>query len=520
MQTNYLQPKCGLSTLGIIPILSLPLLFSCSDKKNIEKPNVIYILMDDLGYGELGCYGQTKIETPNIDKLRGEGMKFTQHYSGAPVSGPSRCVLMTGMHTGHSYIRGNDEVASRGAVWDHDSMFVHPHLEGQMPLKANTYTIGRLMQDAGYETACIGKWGLGYPGSEGEPNKQGFDFFYGYNCQRQAHTYYPPFLWKNDQRVYLDNKVVPMRGPSSKIPKGTDPLDGNSYKTFNQNDYSPDFMFSEMIQFVDKNKANPFFMMVTTPIPHVALQAPEKWVNYYREKFGDEEPYLGNKGYFPSRYPKATYAAMITYFDEQVGKLVEKLKADGIYDNTLIIFTSDNGATFNGGTESPWFNSGGVFKSESGWGKCSLHEGGIRVPFIAVWKDQIEAGITAEHISGFQDFLPTLAEITNTQIAQCDGISYLPTLLGKDEAQKEHPYIYFEYPEAGGWRSIREGDWKLIAKKVRSKNPIFELYNLADDVREQKNLVGQNPDKVEQLKTLMKKALIEAENPRFRMEAF
>ena len=387
-------------------------LFSCSvmqAQKVVQRPNIIYILMDDLGYGDLQCYGQQKIETPNIDKLRENGMKFTQHYSGSPVSAASRCVLMTGMHSGHSQIRGNDEMASRGAVSNYDSMYVHKELEGQYPLKAGTMTLGRMLQQAGYVTGCFGKWGLGYPGSEGVPNKQGFDSFFGYNCQRQAHTYYPPFLYDNDQRIYLKNRV--MNPHSELLEAGADPYNSASYDKYVQKEYANDLIFDRLLSFVDQHKTSPFFVMWTTPLPHVSLQAPERWVQYYVKKFGDEKPYTGEKGYLPCRYPHATYAAMISYFDEQVGKLLDKLKKDGLYDNTLIVYTSDNGPTFNGGSDSPWFNSGGLFNSEYGWGKCFLHEGGIRVPAIFIWPGKIAPNTETDHICSFQDIMPTFAEI-------------------------------------------------------------------------------------------------------------
>lgn len=236
-----------------------------------SRPNIIYILMDDLGYGDLGCYGQEKIETPNIDNLRNEGMRFTQHYSGSPVSAPSRCVLLTGLHSGHAQIRANDEMAHRGAVARHDSMFVNPSLEGQYPLKEGTMTLGRMMQNAGYATGCFGKWGLGYPGSTGEPNRQGFDEFFGYNCQRQAHTYYPAFLWKNNERILLRNEV---QDPHlTRLDEGASPWDNESYDKLTQKDYANDLIFDELLHFVDSNKEKPFFVMWTTPLPHVSLQA-------------------------------------------------------------------------------------------------------------------------------------------------------------------------------------------------------------------------------------------------------
>ena len=329
--------------LGITALSAMPALGQTAS----SRPNIIYILMDDLGFGDIGCYGQEKIETPHIDQLRQEGMRFAQHYTGSPVSAPARCVLMTGMHSGHAQIRYNNEMAYRGATNDHDSMFVHKELEGQYPLKANTMTIGRMMQNAGYTTGCFGKWGLGFPDSEGTPNKQGFNQFYGYNCQRQAHTYYPAFLYKNEERVYLKNKVI--NPHLARLGKDEDPYDPQNYKRFEQEEYANDLIFDELMSFVDENKQKPFFLMWTTPLPHVSLQAPERWVQHYVKKFGDEEPYTGKAGYGICRYPHATYAAMISYFDEQVGKLIQKLKAENLYDNTLIIFTSDNGPTFNGG---------------------------------------------------------------------------------------------------------------------------------------------------------------------------
>lgn len=480
-----------------------------------QKPNVIYIIMDDLGYGDIGCYGQEKIETPNIDRLREDGMRFTQHYSGSPVSAPSRCVLMTGLHSGHTQIRGNDEMAYRGAVSMHDSMYVHPYLEGQYPLKEGTMTLGRMMQQAGYVTGCFGKWGLGYPGSEGVPGKQGFDEFFGYNCQRQAHTYYPAFLWKNDTRVYLENKVLdPHRSP---LGRGADPYDEASYEKYTQKQYANDLIFSELMSFVDTHKDEPFFLMWTTPLPHVSLQAPKRWVDYYVEKFGDEEPYLGQSGYYPCRYPHATYAAMVSYFDEQVGALVKKLKEEGLYENTLLVFTSDNGPTFNGGTDSPWFDSGGPFKSEYGWGKTSVHEGGIRVPAIFVWPGKIKAGSESDHISGFQDIMPTLAELAQTECPPTDGISFLPTLLGKESRQQEHEYMYWEFPEGIGQKAVRWGKWKGMVTDIRKGNDTMQLYDLENDIQELHDVASEHPDIVDRMLEFMEESHTDAENPKFNM---
>lgn len=495
----------GISFLSATPIWS----------QITDKPNIIYILMDDLGYGDLGCYGQEKIETPHIDNLSQNGMRFAQHYSGSPVSAPSRCVLLTGLHSGHSQIRANDELEFRGAVARHDSMFVNPNLEGQYPLKEGTMTIGHMLQNAGYTTGCFGKWGLGYPGSTGEPNKQGFDEFFGYNCQRQAHTYYPAFLWKNNQRVFLNNMV---QDPHlTRLDKGVSSLVKKNYDKFTQKDYANDLIFDELLNFVDNNKEKPFFLMWTTPLPHVSLQAPRRWVDYYIKKFGDEKPYLGEKGYLPCRYPRATYAAMISYFDEQVGILIDVLKKKGLYDNTLIIYTSDNGPTFNGGTDSPWFNSGGIFKSEYGWGKCFLHEGGIRVPAIFSWPGHIVNGTESAHISGFQDVMPTLAEILNLDCPPTDGISFLPTLLGNSKDQKEHAYLYWEYPDPKiGNRAVRMGKWKGIITDIRKGNQKMQLFNLETDLREEHDISSEYPEIVEKLYKLMDEAYSLPENVKFR----
>ena len=498
--------KINLKTAGI------GLLACVSLTSKGEKPNIIYILADDLGYAELGCYGQEKIETPNIDQLAKNGIRFTQHYSGAPVSAPARCVLLTGKHTGHAYIRGNDEMPERGNVWSHQAMLADSTLEGQRPMPAGTVTFPKLLQKAGYTTAMIGKWGLGYPGSEGTPNKMGFDFFYGYNCQRQAHTYYPPFLYRNEHREYLQNKPLP---PHTPLDKGADPLLDASYAKFTQQQYSPDLFLEEIQKFVNENKNKPFLLMWTTPVPHVPLQAPHKWIDHYVKKFGDEIPYVGSSGYFPSRYPRATYAAMISYFDEQIGVLINQLKELGIYDNTLVIFTSDNGPSFSGGADSQYFYSAKPFKGEQGWGKTSLREGGIRVPMIAAWPQKIKAGTTTEHISAFWDVMPTVAEIAGIKKVDSDGISFLPTLL--DKKQKQHNYLYWEFPEFEGVKAIRMGKWKGYIGNVKKGNKTMELYNLESDPHEQIDLAAKYPGIVRKLYKKMNEAHSKPENNKFEM---
>ncbi len=485
-----------------------------SEEKQNNKPNVIYILADDLGYGDLGCYGQQFIETPNIDKLAAEGIQFTQHYAGAPVCAPSRCMLMTGKHPGHAQIRGNDEWSERGDVWNYIAQLKDPTLEGQRPLEKGTETIASVMKKAGYSTGMVGKWGLGAPNTASIPTKMGFDFFTGYNCQRQAHTYYPVHLWQNEKKLLLGNDTV---APGTKLPKGADPYDEASYSDYYLQTYSPDVMFSELIGFVERNSDGPFFAYWASPIPHAPLQAPKRWVDYYVEKFGNEEPYIGNKGYFPARYPHATYAAMISYLDENVGKLVQKLKDLGVYENTLIIFTSDNGPTYNGGTDSPWFDSGGPFKSEYGWGKGFVHEGGFRVPMIASWPGKIEPGSKSEHISAFWDVMPTLADITGQKAPETDGISYLPTLLG--EEQPEHPYLYWEYPEYGGQQAVRMGRWKGIRKDIKKGNLNLELYDMQNDIQELNDVAADHPEIIKEMESIMENEHEVAKLDRFRMEA-
>ncbi|MEN7550446.1 arylsulfatase [Rapidithrix thailandica] len=505
------------------------LLFSvtaCTQKQQKEEaqttaatpPNIIYILADDMGYGELGCYGQSKIETPNIDKLAANGMKFTQHYSGAPVCAPARGVLLTGLHAGHAHIRGNDEWAERGDVWDFAKAVEDPNLEGQRPIPADTPTIGKLLQQSGYKTGVVGKWGLGAPLTDGIPNQRGFDFFFGYNCQRQAHTYYPKHLWKNQEKVLLDNELVV---PNAKLAKDADPYDSASYAKYNLTDYAPELMQKEVLNFIEANKEQPFFMYYATPIPHAPIQAPKRWVDYYVKKFGEEEPYLGNRGYFPHRNPKAGYAAMISYLDEQVGEIVAKLKELGLYENTLIVFTSDNGPTYNGGTESPWFNSGGPFKSEYGWGKGFLKEGGIRVPMIASWPGHIKAGTQTDHASAFYDILPTFCEITGTQAPDnTDGISFLPTLLGQKQT-KSHDFLYWEFPAYGGQQAVRMGNWKGIRKNIldKKKEMEFELFDLSADIQEVNNLADQHPEIVEKILKIMEREHTPASIERFKMPA-
>ena len=498
-------------------------------------PNIIHILADDLGLGDLGCYGQQKIETPNLDALAARGIRLTQYYAGSPVSAPSRCTMLTGLHSGHAYIRGNDEMSERGNVRSHVAMSADPRLEGQRPLPADTITFPLLLQKAGYATACVGKWGLGHPGSVSTPNKMGFDFFYGYNCQRMAHTYYPPYLYRNETREPLRNK--PFAPEVERLDKNADPRDEKNYAKFNQQDYSEDLMFNEILKFIEtatrgttarqrpiENRESkienpkPFFLFWTTIIPHVSLQAPERWVQYYKKKFGDEDPYLSDprSGYFPCRYPRATYAAMVSYLDENVGRLVAKLKELGVYENTIIILTSDNGpAASAGGSDSAWFDSARPLRSASGWIKGNLREGGIRVPLIAAWPGKIKPGTQSNHICAGWDTMATICELANVKTPPNDGISFVPALLGKK--QKQHDYLYWEFPESGGQKAVRMGKWKgLILDMRKNPNSPMLLYDLETDPLEQNNLAAQHPELIKTLRQKMTDSHTPSQIPRFQ----
>ncbi len=486
-----------------------------AQKNQPQKPNIVYILADDLGYGDLGCYGQQKIETPNIDALAKNGMKFTQHYA-FPVCAPSRYLLMTGKNSGQAYIRGNDEWTQRGDVWNFQAMEDNPTLEGQLPIPDSTITIAEILKKAGYATGMVGKWGLGAPMSAGEPNNQGFDYFYGFICQRQDHTYYPGHLWENNYRVPLNNKIAP---PNVKFPSGLDSLDAENYAVYQQRDYSPDFLIKAALKFIEKNKRQPFFLYYPSPLPHVSLQAPQKWIEYYHRKFGDEKPFLGDS-YFPCRYPRATYAAMISALDEQVGEIVKKLKEEGIYDNTIIMFCSDNGPAYNAGVDPVFFNSGGPFKGEYGWGKGFVHEGGIREPFIVQWPGKVKPASTSDLISATIDMMPTLCDLLKIPVPEkVDGLSILPTIMGKNNRQQQHQYLYFEYPEYGGQQAVRMGKWKAVRLNLLQGTLKTALFDLSADIQEQHDIASQHPDIVKQMEEIMKKEHHTPDVASFRMEA-
>ena len=482
--------------------------------KGALRPNIIYVLADDLGYGELGSYGQKIIETPHLDALAAQGIRFTQHYAGAPVCAPSRCVLMTGRHLGHAEIRGNDEWGSRGDVWSLKAMLDNPRLEGQRPLSDSAVLFPQLLQAAGYATALVGKWGLGAPETNSVPTRKGFDYFFGYNCQRQAHTLYPTHLWENTARVFLQNRFVDIH--QNLLPQ-LDPTLPESYQDYQLTDYAPEVMHQKALDFIDRSASTPFFLYYASPLPHVPLQAPERWVRYYQEKVGPETPYTKG-GYYPNRTPRATYAAMISYLDEQIGELVTKLKEKGIYENTLLIVTSDNGPSYAGGAQPEFFRSGGPFRAEYGRGKGFVYEAGIRVPMIAVWPGKIRPNRATAHISGFQDVFPTVCELVGIKPPKAsDGISFLPTLLGRKQPQ--HPFLYWEFPETGGQQALRMGKWKAVRTELHKGQVKTQLYDLEKDLAETTDVAHLYPSVVVQIEEYLRASHRESPNPRFKIAA-
>lgn len=455
---------------GIAVGVGIGQVFAATPAKTKKAPNVVFIIADDLGYGELSCYGQEKFQTPNIDRLALQGMRFTQCYSGTTVSAPSRSCLLTGLHSGHTPIRGNREVLP----------------EGQMSLPEGIYSIFSVFKDAGYTTGAFGKWGLGAPGEVGDPNKQGVDDFFGYNCQLLAHNYYADHLWENDKRIELKDNY------------------NGGYGTYTQ-----DLIQEKALKFLDKNGDKPFFLFLPYVLPHAELIVPEdSIIQKFRGKY-PEKPYKGvdsgpmfrKGGYCSQKEPHATFAAMIYRLDVYVGQVVAKLKEMGVYDNTIIVFTSDNGPHMEGGADPNFFNSNGIFRGY----KRDVYEGGIRVPFIAVWPGVIQQGQT-DFMCSFWDMLPTFAQLTGNKVKKTDGISLMPTLTGKGK-QKEHDYFYFEFQELGGRQAVRKGDWKLIRLKAsKGDNSIWELYNLAADPSEVHNIIQEYPEKAKELAAIMQEA--------------
>jgi len=452
-------------------------------------PNVVLIVADDLGYRELGSFGQKLIRTPNLEGLAKQGMRLTQHYSGNAVCAPSRCVLMTGKHPGHAFVRNNRELKP----------------EGQHPIPDSEITLAELLHKRGYATGAFGKWGLGGPGSEGDPIKQGFDRFFGYNCQRHAHSYYPSYLWSNDRRIDLKNDP-PVPGHAS-LPKGADPADPRSYDRFKGQDYAPDRINEQVLQFIRASKDKPFFVYYPTIIPHVALHVPDEELKPYLKLGWKDPPFTrgAGYGYTPHFTPRAAYAAMITRMDRYVGNVLALVEELGLMDNTIVVFSSDNGTThLKLEVDYDFFNSVGELRGLKG----SLYEGGIRVPTIVRWPGRVAAGSVSDRVSGFEDWMPTLLELTGAADGvpeNIDGISLAPTLLGKEQPPRE--FLYREFSGYGGQQSVRMGDWKGVRQNMLRKNnktPLaIELYNLKEDVGETTDVAEKHPEIVAKIRKIM-----------------
>jgi arylsulfatase len=451
----------------------LPTIFACSnplhaqETKKPARPNIIFIMADDLGYGELGSYGQKKIRTPRLDRMAKEGMRFTQMYSGSPVCAPSRCCLMTGKHGGHAAVRDNKAVKP----------------EGQHPLPRAETTLAEMLKLLGYVTAAIGKWGLGPPGSTGDPLDRGFDSFFGYNCQAHAHNHYPKFLYRNRERLELEGNPG---GPTGKH-------------------YSHDYFEVEALKFIKSNRDRPFFLYLPVTIPHLALQVPEDSLKEYQGQWEDP-PYKGGKGYQPHPTPRAAYAAMVTRLDRTVGKILDLLEELKIDDNTLVVFTSDNGPTHDGagGSDSIFFVSAGRLRGLKG----SVYEGGLRVPFIARWPGRIRGGSTSDLPCYFPDIMPTLLDVAGAKDKTprgLDGLSMAPTLFGQGEKQPKHDFLYWEFAGYGGQQAVRQGDWKAVRRNLHKGKIDTELYNLREDEGEQTNVAARHPEVVRRLEEILRR---------------
>ena len=465
-----------LKTTGLVAAAStLPWLKGCQGDSG-KRPNIIYILADDLGYGDLSCYGQIKFSTPNLDQLAQSGIRFTHHYAGSTVCAPSRSVFLTGLHTGHTTIKGNREYEP----------------EGQQPLPVGTVTVAKLLQQAGYRTGAFGKWGPGFVGTEGDPNVQGFDEFFGYNCQRQAHRHYPSHLWHNHKKIMLEGN------------------DRNPPLT-----YAPDVIHEKALEFIETNRNRPFFLYLPYTLPHAELIVPnDDILRKYKGMF-EEIPYRADQGsdygadmivakYCSQETPRAVYAAMVDRLDRYVGDVVAKIAELNLSSLTLIMFSSDNGPHQEGGADPEFFNSNGGLRGY----KRDQYEGGIRVPFIATWPGHIPAGENSAHVSAFWDILPTFTELAGAKTPpEIDGISLVPTLLNRGN-QREHDYLYWEFHEPGGRVAVRHANWKAVRLNVSDAADLrIELYDLSEDPFERHDVASDHPDIMDEMNNLIKQLM-------------
>lgn len=486
------------------PALTMILLFwLCCDSPaaaNSPRPNVVFILADDLGWGEVGCYGQEKIPTPNIDRLAAEGMRFTQHYSGAPVCAPSRCVLMTGKHLGHAEVRNNFRVQQ-----------LYPqYSEGQFPISPEAVTLAEVFRDAGYATGAMGKWGLGPVGSTGDPNAQGFDLFFGYNCQGVAHSYYPPHLWRNSEKITINERPVPGH---QRQPDGEVKLDDWIGET-----YAPKLMIEEAVGFIEGNKSRPFFLYLPFIEPHVAMHPPRESVEKFPEDW-DDQPYRGQCGYLPHPRPRAGYAAMISVLDGYVGRVMETLERTGVADRTLVVFTSDNGTTHDrrgdtrfhvGGVDAEFFNSTADLRGYKG----SVYEGGLRVPAIVRFPGGVKAGSVSDAPGYSPDWFPTLCDAAGLERPESlDGESLWPVLTSGSAPESRKPMVWV-FPAYGGQAAVRMGDFKVVRQGLSTQKPgAWEVYDIASDRSESKDLADDRRDVVRQAEDILRREV--DENERF-----
>lgn len=431
-----------------------------------RRPNIILIVADDLGYAELGCYGQKKIRTPNIDRLAAEGIRLTRFYSGSPVCAPSRCTLMTGKHTGHCWVRDNRSVPP----------------EGQIPIPDSEVTLAEVLKSQGYTTGAVGKWGLGFPGSEGEPLNQGFDHFFGYNCQAHAHNHYPTYLWNDRVKVKL---VGNAGGPTGAR-------------------FSHDLFEAEALKFIRTHKNGPFFLFLPFTISHLAIQVPEDSLAEYRGLWEDPA-YDGRKGYLPHPSPRAGYAAMVGRMDRTVGRIAELIGELEIEGETIVAFTSDNGPTYDriGGSDSVFFESTGGLRGFKG----SVYEGGIRVPLIVRWMGRVKPGTASNLPAYFPDLLPTVLDLVGLSASRpegLDGVSLASTLLGRPDEQIRREFLYWEFPAYGGQQAVRLGDWKGVRWNLAKGRTNIELYDLKIDRAEEHEVAAEHPEVVSRIERIFR----------------
>lgn len=454
-------------------------------KRRTDRPNVIFILADDLGWGEVGCFGQTKIPTPNINALAQRGVRLTQHYSGAPVCAPSRCVLMTGKHLGHAEIRGNQQAKVRFPQFT----------EGQHPISPSALTLAEQFKQLGYRTAAFGKWGLGPVGSTGDPNEQGFDLFFGYNCQAVAHSYFPSHLWRNSEKIILNKKPIPghKKQPDGEV----------RFNDWLGEQYAPTRMMAEAEKFLEEQGDKPFFLYLPFIEPHVAMHPPQASVDRFPLEW-DTVAYRGQCGYLPHPRPRAAYAAMISDLDNYVGRITKLVEDKKLSESTLIIFTSDNGATHAHGGD-PNFHVGGAdakfFNSTAGLRgyKGSVYEGGIRVPTIVSWPGVTPAGTSNHQPSYFADWFPTLCEVCGTESPKdLDGESLWHAISEQKNFVRTRPMVWV-FPEYTGQVAVRIGDYKVIRQGLKTKKPKeWEVYHIAQDAGETENIAERHPELIAQ----------------------